>query len=131
MDQYIVHVDCDMSSGNQIFEQVVHHGLEGGWGICETEKHDQWFKGSFGCFENRLPLVSFFDPYVVIPPSHIQLGVQLRWSCGVHVKSVKQFIDKGERVVVASGVFIQFSVINNWSFATILLGDVKDGTRVL
>ena len=33
-DHYIIHVDNNLSSVDQIPEEVVHHGLEGGGGVC-------------------------------------------------------------------------------------------------
>ena len=59
---------------NQILEDVIHHGLEGSWTVSKAEHHHQWLKqspvGPKGC----LPLISFLDPDIVVPPSDIQLG---------------------------------------------------------
>jgi hypothetical protein len=56
------------------FEDRIHQGLEGGGGISETEKHYGWFEESFVGDERRLPLISVFDPDVIVSPTYIHLG---------------------------------------------------------
>jgi hypothetical protein len=53
---------------------AVHHLLESAWRICEAEKHYQWFPMSELGFERRLPLVSFFNPYVIVALSYVKFG---------------------------------------------------------
>jgi hypothetical protein len=57
---------------------MVHHGLEGGWGVGEAEKHHHRFEQSSVCFECGLPLVAVAYVDVVIPPSDIQLRKERR-----------------------------------------------------
>ena len=38
--QDIVHVDHHIAFINEVLEDVVHHGLEGGWAVGEAKEHD-------------------------------------------------------------------------------------------
>ena len=38
--QDIVHVDCHIPFIDEVLEDVVHCGLEGGWTIGEAKEHD-------------------------------------------------------------------------------------------
>ena len=38
--QDIVHIDHHVSFVNEVFEDVVHHGLEGGRTVGEAKEHD-------------------------------------------------------------------------------------------
>ena len=71
MYQDVVHIDRDMPGCNQFFEEVVHHSLERGLGIGESEEHDQGFEGSFRRLKRCFPLIPFFDPDVVVSPSYV------------------------------------------------------------
>jgi hypothetical protein len=44
VDEDVIHVDRDVSFIDQLAEQVVHHQLEGGGGIGESEKHHHRFE---------------------------------------------------------------------------------------
>ena len=57
-------------------ENGVNHHLEGGRRVREPKEHDEGFKEALGREESRFPLVSFFDPNIVVPPSHIELREQ-------------------------------------------------------
>ena len=59
---------------NEILEDVVHHRLEGSRAVGEAKEHNQGFEEALVRPEGSLPLVSLFDPYIVISPSYIQLG---------------------------------------------------------
>ena len=41
---YIIHVDRDAFSVDEVSEYDVHHGLEGGRGVGQTKEHDCGFK---------------------------------------------------------------------------------------
>ena len=68
MDSYVVHVDCHTPFVNEVPEDHVHHGLEGGRGVSEAEEHDRGFVKALVGDESRFPLVFRFDEYFVIPP---------------------------------------------------------------
>jgi hypothetical protein len=43
-DEDVVEVNADDTFHNKVLEDVVHHGLEGGGGVCESKKHHQGFE---------------------------------------------------------------------------------------
>jgi hypothetical protein len=69
----IIHVDFQPSLCDLFLEDVIHHCLEGCWGVCEAKEHDSWLKESLACFKGGFPLVSLFDVDIVIAPSYIEL----------------------------------------------------------
>ena len=69
----IVHVDCHVALINEVFENVIHHCLEGGLTIGKAKEHDKGFKEALICSEGGLPLVPLFDLYVVVSPTYVQL----------------------------------------------------------
>ena len=42
--QDIVHIDRHISFINEVLEDVIHHGLEGGQAVGEAKEHDQGFE---------------------------------------------------------------------------------------
>src|ERR1700677_2850960 len=95
--------------GDDFFVNLVHHCLECGGGVTKTEKHDRGFEEAMACFEGCFVLVPFFDTYIVIAPSHIQLG-----EYGCSPKIGEQVRDEGERVLVADCVLVETSIILDW-----------------
>ena len=63
-----------MTSIDEVSKDVVHHSLEGGRGVAQPEEHDSGLIESPVCLEGCLPLVTFLDANVVVPPSDVQLG---------------------------------------------------------
>ena len=59
---------------NEWSEDVVHHGLECGWGICGSEEHYGWFKHAIWGFERSLPLVALLDTDVVVSPPDVEFS---------------------------------------------------------
>jgi hypothetical protein len=78
VDQNVIHVDCDVSFIDELAKDEIHHGLEGGWGICEAKEHDHQFEEATIRFEGRLPLVTIANAYIVVPPPNIQLREECR-----------------------------------------------------
>ena len=52
---------------------MIHHGLEGGWGIGEAKEHHRQFEKSSIGFKSGLPLVTVVDLNVVVAPLDIEL----------------------------------------------------------
>jgi hypothetical protein len=73
VDQDVVHIDREPIFSQFFNEDCIHHGLEGGWGVGETEKHDSGFEEAFVGNECHLPLVLFLDADIVVPPSYVEL----------------------------------------------------------
>ena len=77
VDEEIIHIDNEPSFGNHVVEGVVHESLKGSRGVGEAEEHHGGFKESFVGDEGCFPLVTIFDPYVVVPPSYVELSEDL------------------------------------------------------
>ena len=54
-----------------VSKDLVHHGLERGRGIAESEEHDCGFEGSSMANKCCFPFVSFLNPYVYVSPSKV------------------------------------------------------------
>src|SRR5258707_4595189 len=72
-NENVIHIDNDATFCDKLSEDVIHHCLEGGGTIGQTEKHHQGFEQSLIGNESGLPFIAFLNPYVVITPSNIQL----------------------------------------------------------
>ena len=70
-DQDVIQVHTDHSFHDEVMEDVIHHCLEGGWTVGESEEHDQWFKEPPVGPECCLPLISLGDAHIVVPPLDI------------------------------------------------------------
>ena len=91
VDQDVIHIDRNVSFINKFVKEEVHHGLEGGWGVCQAEKHDHWFKKAAVRLKGRFPLVSIVNAYIVVSPPDVQLCEKCR-SATVHpCESIHQF----------------------------------------
>src|SRR5437016_12564467 len=86
-DKDAVKVYNDNTISNELFEDIIHHGLEGGRAVGEAKEHDEWFEQSAVGSECGLPLVALLHADIVETPSNIlfrevlgsaELGVQLR-----------------------------------------------------
>ena len=69
----VVHIDDYFACQDKVFKYGVHHRLEGTGGIGESEEHDCRFEESSVCFKSGLPLIPFFDPYIIEPFSDVDL----------------------------------------------------------
>ena len=93
---------------NEILEDVIHHCLEGSQAVGEAKEHDQGFKEASIRLEGHLPLVSLFDPYIVISPSYVQLCEVLGFGVQDPVDDIR---DKGEWIGILHCHCIKLSVI--------------------
>ena len=121
VDEKIIHVDNEPSFSNHVVEGVVHESLKGCGGIGESEEHHGWFEEPLVGDEGGLPLVSVFDPYIVISPPNVEFGEDL---------SISQFIykvgDERKGVGVADGVFVDVVVVLARAESSILLFDEEE-----
>ena len=74
VDEEIIHIDNEPSFSNHVAEGVIHEPLKGRGGVGESEEHHGGFEESFVGDESCFPLVTIFDPYVVVPPSYVKLS---------------------------------------------------------
>ena len=77
MDDDVVDVDGDLSGVDEVSKDVVHYRLKRRGRVCQSKEHDCWFEQSSVCSECCFPLVSLFDPYVVVSPSYVELREDL------------------------------------------------------
>jgi len=68
---YVIHVDHNTSSINEVSEYGIHHGLEGGRGVSQAEEHHSRFKQPFIRDEGRFPPVFLFDEDLIVPPLNV------------------------------------------------------------
>src|SRR5260221_5954154 len=74
VNEYVIHITDGFVAVNEGVEDVIHHGLEGGRWVAQSEEHDKWLKESSVCGEGCLPLISFFETDVVEAPVEVQGG---------------------------------------------------------
>jgi hypothetical protein len=76
-DEDVIQVDHDVSGQNQVLEDVVHHCLEGGWGVGKAKVHHQQLEEPSVRTEHGLPFVTFPNPDVVETPPDVELCEEL------------------------------------------------------
>lgn len=118
----IIEVDSDFALSDQVLEYVVHHPLEGGWGIGETKEHYSGFKKSTVHPERSFLLISFLDLDIVVSPANIKFGEILG-----ALELVNEFRDEGEWVAVFDRHFVQLAVVLYGTEQAILLFDEEEG----
>ena len=119
----VVHVDTDSGPkrfmfGDDITVDVVHHGLEGRWRVCESEIHDHRFKKTVSGFECRFLFITFLNAYIVIPPSDVELHVYM---CVAEVTD--EIRDERKRVLVSNRECVDLLVVLHGSQFTVLFLD--------
>src|SRR5260221_5224492 len=72
VDEDVVHVANGFIAIDKGAEDVVHHHLEGGWRVAQSKEHDKQLEESSVCGEGNLPLISFFQSYIVKAPTQRQ-----------------------------------------------------------
>src|SRR6266702_5817739 len=82
-DTNVVHINSYCSPEwfvleNNITIDEVHHRLKGRWGVGETEIHHCRFEEPISGFKGRFVFVSFTNVDVVVPPSYIELCIDVR-----------------------------------------------------
>jgi len=71
MDCYIVHINCDIPSIDEVSEYGVHYSLEGGGGVGQAEEHDCGFEEPFVHDEGHLPSVFFLNKDFIVSPLNV------------------------------------------------------------
>ena len=120
-NEYVVQVNHHNPFSYELLEDVIHHGLESGWAIGETEEHYQWFEETSVRSESSLPLVTFFHLNIIETPSDVQFGEVL----GAPELS-DQFGNEQEWVLVFDHYHIKGSVVLDKLEASIFLFDEED-----
>ena len=109
-DKDVVQIDDYMSFVHKPSECFIHVTLKGGRGVGETKEHNCWFEESLISPESCLPLITFFDPDVIISPSDIKFGKEARV-----LGLVNEFLDQWQRVLILDRHVIELSIILDWS----------------
>src|SRR5882762_7360860 len=104
--QDVVQVDYYYPFHNELVEDVVHHGLEGGWAVSQTEKHHEGFEEAAVGAESSFPLISFLHPDIIEPPPHVEFSEVL---CSAQL--LNEFRDEWERVLVFDRHGIERAVV--------------------
>jgi hypothetical protein len=115
-DKDVIQVDTDHTLSDEILENVIHHGLEDGWAVSETEEHHQRFEESSVGAECSLPFITFLDTDIVVPPVDIKLG---------EVACASETIDKvgneRKRIDILDSLCIECAIVLDKSERSILL----------
>ncbi|KAF8229155.1 hypothetical protein L208DRAFT_1287910, partial [Tricholoma matsutake] len=121
-DEDVIQVDTDHSLHNEILKNVIHHHLECGRGVCESEKHRQGFEKPTICAKSGFPLVTPFHAHIVVPPSHVEF---------CKVRNAPMFVDQfcrdEDRISVFDHEGIESAIILYKLEGSILLLDKEDG----
>lgn len=119
-DEDVVEVDDD-EIVQEIAEDVVHEGLEGGGGVGETEGHDKGFEVAVASAESGFPLVTLLDSYEVVGPTEVEFGEDLGTA-----EAVDGLSNEGKGSSVLDGNLVEASVVDTKSQAVVLLFDEED-----
>ena len=72
VDDNVIDVDGDVSFCDEVSEYVIHHCLERGGGVGESEEHYCGFVQAMVSSKRRLPFISFFHSDVIVSPSDVE-----------------------------------------------------------
>ena len=114
----VIHVDDKPSIPDVVGEIEIHKCLECRWGATESKKHHRWFEQPQRHNESSLPLITFFDSNVVIPPLYVEFGKE-----GKLAKVVDKVGDKRQGVCVLDCMFVKITIVLDWPKFSILLFD--------
>ncbi|KAG5334842.1 hypothetical protein C0989_002805 [Termitomyces sp. Mn162] len=74
VDEDVVDIYTHYALCNEVLEDVIHHGLESGRAVGESEEHNKQLEQSLVGPEGGLPLISFLDMHIVVAPLDIQFN---------------------------------------------------------
>jgi hypothetical protein len=66
----VIEVETDDTFHDEVLENVVHYGLEGGGGVSESKKHHQGFKEAMVCPNTAFHLLPSFM-HMLLYPHHM------------------------------------------------------------
>jgi hypothetical protein len=121
-DEDVVEVYVNHTFHDEVLENVIHHHLEGGGRVSESEKHHQWLVEATISTTRCLPLVTLFHSNILVPPSYIELREEFR-----AVKLIHQFRDEGKRIVILDHDGVECAIVLYETKRSVLLIDEEDG----
>jgi hypothetical protein len=74
VDHAIIHISREDAGLDLGPELGVDHSLECSQRVGHPKEHDEGFEQPFGGEECSLPLISFFYPDIVVPPSDVEFS---------------------------------------------------------
>src|SRR6266436_7243239 len=72
VNEDVIHVADSLIAIDEGVEDVIHHCLEGGRRVAQSEEHDKGFKQSMVRGEGCLPLIPFLQSDIVETPAEVQ-----------------------------------------------------------
>src|SRR3981189_2609742 len=120
-DEDVIEVDGDDTLGDEVFENLVHHCLEGRRAVCQSKVHHKWFEQTAISSKCRFPFIAIFYPHVVIPPADIELGEVLR-----AFKSVDEVVNEREGIAVLPSDQVERAIVLHEAKFSVLLLDEED-----
>ncbi|KAG5353135.1 hypothetical protein C0989_009979 [Termitomyces sp. Mn162] len=106
---------------NEVPEDVIHHCLEGGWAVGESEEHNKRFKQSPVGLEGSLLFIFLLDMHIVVAPPDVQFSEVL------HAPEViDELRDEREGVVVLHHHGIENPIVLDQLKQAIFLLDEED-----
>ncbi|KAG6875211.1 hypothetical protein C0993_010336 [Termitomyces sp. T159_Od127] len=121
VDEDVVKIYAHYTLRDEVLEDVIHHCLESGWTVGESEEHDEGFKQSTIGPEGSLPLVSFLNAHIVVAPPDVQFG-----EVPHPPEVIDELGDEGERVAILHYHGIKDPVVLDQLERAILLFDEED-----
>ena len=120
-DEDVVEVNTDDTERDEVVEDFVHHGLEGGGAVGQSEVHDEGFEQAAVGAKRRFPLVAFADANVVVAPADVELREVFR-----AFETMDEVVDEGEGVAVLSRDEVERAIVLYESQLTVLIFDEED-----
>ena len=73
-DEDIINVYAYDTAANEILENIIHLGLEGGWAVSHAIQHYQRFKEPSVTPKGHFSFVTFLDSDILVAPLDIKFG---------------------------------------------------------
>ena len=121
MHHEVIHIDDEPPLHEVISEDVVHEYLKDRQRIAMAKEHHHGFIEPTRSSESGLPLVSFLNPNVVIPPLNVQFNEILEGFQGVD-----EVGDVRKGISILDGVGINILIVLAGAECAILLRDKEE-----
>jgi hypothetical protein len=121
--QDVVQVYYHDAFRDEVTEYIIHHGLEGGRTVCETEEHDQRLEEFAISTESGFPFVSVLHTDIVKTPTDVQLGKVL---CTTELLRY-QLGDQWKWILVFDRDCVEGSIVLDETEGAVFLFDKEDG----
>ncbi|KAG5348178.1 hypothetical protein C0989_010882, partial [Termitomyces sp. Mn162] len=106
VDENVIKVHTHYTLCNEVPEDVVHHGLEGGQAVSETKEHNEQLKQFLVGLEGHLSLISFLNAHIVVTPLDVQFSEVL---CTLEV--VDELGDERKRIMVLYCHGVEYPIV--------------------